>query len=146
MTVIPDELQVPIDPGDTFAFYVTTGSGNNPVVNEGIIPYRLNTGVVYSSDGIIDFVQGTQNVYPFGSFVGPNVLDVRVYYTTQAGMKFIWSNGDTTAVAQIRPTQTTQYVVQVYDTSGCRNIDSILVVVDSVQSVYAGPDRHFAPV
>ena len=145
MTVIPDELGVPLNPGDTFGFYITTGP-TSPVVNEAIAPGTgLQTGVVYASDGVLDFVQGSQNAYPFGTFVGPRVLDMRVYYTTQAGMKFVWSNGDTTAVALIKPTQTGEYTVQVFDTSGCRNTDSILVVVDSTPIVYAGPDTALCP-
>lgn len=140
MTIIPDELDLPIGTGDTVGFYVTTAN-TSPVVDEGIISGTgINQGVVYASDGVIDFVQGTQNTFSFGTFLGPKVLDVRVYYTTQAGMKYIWSNGDTTPIVLIKPTQTTQYVVQVYDTSGCRNVDSITVVVDSVPSVNAGPD------
>lgn len=139
MTIIPYPVNQSINAGDTFAFYLTTQ--NIPAVNMAYGPGTgIQTGVVYKSDGIIDFVQGSANNYPFGAFIGPRILNVRVYYTTKAGLHYLWNTGDTTTTIQVSPTQTTTYSVIVYDTSGCQNRDTVLVTINPAPLVYAGPD------
>lgn len=143
MTVIPGGAYQPIAKGDTFGFYVTTA--NTPAINmaigPGIGPGIPQQGTIFKTDGVIDFVQGTSNDYQFGSFIGPRVLNCRIYYSTKAGLHYLWSpTGDTSATIQVNPTQTTNYSVIVYDTSGCQNRDSVLVTIFPAIDVNAGPD------
>ena len=140
LTVFPIPLNLNIAAGDTFGFYVTTvnaptavnlayGNGNGP------------QGTVYKSDGVIDFVQGTVNNYPFGAFVSnARVLNIRIYYSTRAGLGFDWNTGDTTETIQFIPQQSGMYSVIVSDTSGCKNRDSVYVTVNQSPLVNAGND------
>ncbi len=143
-TVIPSELNKTIRSGDTVAFYITTT--NTPAINEaygnGI---GIQQGVVFKSDGVIDFVQGCVNAYPFGAHIGPKVLDVTVYYRTKAGLKYSWTTGDTTSAINFTPGQSNFYQVKVYDTTGCKAQDSIFVKIDTLPRVYAGPDTLICP-
>lgn len=139
MTVIPVDVNQPIAAGDTFAFYLTTA--NIPAINMAYSPgIGIQQGTTYKSDGVIDFVQGTVNNYPFGSFVGPRVLNTRIYYSTKAGLHYLWNTGDTSATINVHPQQTSLYSVVVYDTSGCQNRDSVLVKIQPAPPLYAGPD------
>ena len=143
-TVIPSELNKRVAADDTIAFYITTYG--TPVVNEAYgNALGIQQGTVFKSDGYIDFIQGTENAYPFGASFGPKVLDVTIYYRTQAGLKYIWNTGDTTASISFVPTQSGQYSVEVYDTTGCKSNDTVLVKVDTLPKVYAGPDTLLCP-
>ena len=143
-TVLPSELNFPVSARDTTAFYITTT--NTPLVNLAYGPGTgIQQGVLYKSDGVIDFFEGSENAYPFGTHVGPRVLDVTIYYRTKAGIKYLWNTGDTTPTLMLLPTQSQEYSVLVYDTFGCRNRDSVFVKVDSLPKVYAGPDTLLCP-
>lgn len=137
-TVVPIEVNQPITANDTFAFYVTTA--NNPAVNLAYGNGNGLQGSVYKSDGVIDFIQGTANAYPFGTFTGPKVVSIRIYYSTKAGLHYQWNTGDTTAQVHILPQQNGNYIVTVFDTSGCRNSDSVLVTLRPQPQVNAGSD------
>ncbi len=143
-TVIPYELNKTMHTGDTAAFYITTT--NAPAVYEA---YGNGIGiqqeVVFKSDGIMDFVQGCVLAYPFGAYVGPKVLDVTVYYRTNGGLRYVWSNGDSTAATTFAPTQSQDYHIHVTDNSGCSSEDSVYVTVDTLPRVYAGPDTIICP-
>jgi|GEM_PF-599576 gliding motility-associated-like protein len=143
-TVIPAELNMSLSAGDTVAFYITTT--NTPIIE---LDYGAGLGIqqgtVYKSDGVIDFIQGTENAYPFGTYLGPRVLDVTIYYRTKAGLNYLWNNGDTTSTISFVPTQSGEYNVKVYDTLGCRTQDSIFVKVDTLPKVNAGPDTILCP-
>ena len=145
LTVIPIPLNQPINKGDTYAFYVT--SINQTPVN---FAYGNGTGAqetVFKTDGIIDFIQGTVNNYPFGTFVAnaPRVLNARIYYSTKSGLKYSWSTGDTTATLLFAPQQSGIYSVVVFDTSGCKNKDSLNITVLPSPAVNAGPDTTICP-
>jgi gliding motility-associated-like protein len=137
-TVIPFWVNQFIPAGDTFAFYVTTA--NTPAINEAISPGNGPTGTTYKTDGIIDYVQGTANSYPFGAFIGPRVLNVRIYYTTKAGLSYLWNTGDSVATIWAKPSLSSLYSVVAYDTSGCKNRDSVFVQVNARPTVNAGTD------
>ncbi|MFN8298005.1 MAG: gliding motility-associated C-terminal domain-containing protein [Chitinophagales bacterium] len=143
MTVLPVAVNQPIAAGDTMGFYVTTSNqAPNPIVkmSYGSDPAFPFPGAVYKTDGIIDFVIGTANDYPFSTFAGPRILNCKVYYHTKAGQYFIWNTGDTTATIMVAPTQSTLYNVMVYDTSGCRSLDTVFVKANPLPVVNAGPD------
>jgi gliding motility-associated-like protein len=138
-TVIPVHINQYIANGDTFAFYVTTAN-TSPVIKQAYSPGNGLNGTVYKSDGIIDFVQGSINDYPFGAFTGPRAVNIRIYYSTRQGLSFYWNTGDTTPVIRFPASQSGQYSVLVFDTSGCQNRDTVQLVVNPVPVVDAGPD------
>ena len=137
-TVVPVFVNQQIAAGDTFAFYVTTANAS-PVINQAVSPTNGLPGTVYKSDGIIDFVQGTANLYPFGAF-SARVVNIRVYYSTKAGLSYLWNTGDTTGTVRFPASQSGLYSLQVYDTTGCKNRDSVFVTVNIAPVVNAGPD------
>ena len=145
MTVIPVEVNQPIAAGDTFAFYVTTANVA-PVVKQAYSPgVGFQQGIVYTSDGVIDYVQGAVLPYFYGVPLGPEVMNAHIYYTTKAGIKYVWNTGDTTATIIVRPAHDSTYTVIVYDTSGCRNQDTVSIAVQPSPVVYAGPDTLLCP-
>ncbi|MBL0308173.1 MAG: gliding motility-associated C-terminal domain-containing protein [Bacteroidetes bacterium] len=139
-TVIPTQVYQSIAGGDSFAFYITTV--NTPAINMAYSTGNGQQGTVYTSDGIIDFVQGTTNKYFFGAFVPGfgQVLDVRIYYTTKAGLSYVWNTGESGDSIQVRPTQTSEYIITVVDTSGCRSKDTVVITAYPVPMVDAGAD------
>ena len=144
-TVIPAELNLALHAGDTTAFYITTTNATPIVDLEYGNGVGIQQGTVYKSDGVIDFIQGTENAYPFGAHLGPKVLDVTVYYRTKAGINYLWNTGDTTPTLHVIPAQSGIYSVQIYDTLGCKTQDSVYVKVDTLPKVYAGPDTIVCP-
>ncbi len=137
-TVIPIDLNLPIAAGDTVAFYVTTAN-ISPLVTQAFSATNGPPGSVYKTDGIIDFVQGTANVYSFGAFTA-RVLEIRIYYSTKAGLAYLWNTGDTTATIRFPANQNGEFNVLVYDTSGCQNRDTVKILVNPKPTVEAGPD------
>lgn len=139
MTVVPLWLNKSIAASDTFAFYLTTKNTTaiNMAFGNGT---GIQQGVVYESDGIIDFVQGAVNNYPFGAFIGPRVLNCRIYYSTKAGLHYMWNTGDTLPTLMQYPPVAGQYTVTVYDSSGCKARDSVMVSVNATPNIDAGPD------
>ncbi len=140
LTILPIPINQHIAAGDTFGFYITTA--NQPTaVNLAYGSGNGSQGTVYKSDGVIDFVQGTVNNYLFGAFVNASrVLNVRIYYSTRAGLQFNWNTGDTSSTIQFIPSQSGMYSVIVSDTSGCKNRDSVYVNVNPSPIVNAGND------
>ncbi len=138
-TILPINVHQAIAANDTFAFYVTTAN-TTPVKMQYSPGQGITQGTVYKSDGVIDFVQGTVNAYSFGAFIGPRVLNVRIYYTTKAGIKYLWNTGDSTSTIVTNPALDTLYSVLVYDTSGCKNFDTVLVTLKPSPAVNAGND------
>lgn len=139
-TVIPSQVFKDIAAGDSFAFYITTA--NTPAVNMAYGTGSGPQGTVYKTDGIIDFVQGTTNRYLFGAFIpgSGQVLNTRIYYTTKAGLSYVWNTGDANDTIVVRPTQDNAYIVTASDTSGCRSKDTVLVAVSPIPLVDAGID------
>lgn len=145
-------LPVPLNGGtgqtiaanDTFAFYLTTTNATavNMQFSAGI---GSNQGTVYKTDGVIDYIQGTFNNYPFGASLGARVLHTRIYYTTKAGIQYLWNTGDTSATLLTNPMVSGSYKLVVYDTSGCKNSDSMLVAVKPAPYVNAGRDTAICP-
>lgn len=137
MTVVPIWLNKAIARNDTFAFYITSKNGVDMAFANGT---GIQQEVVYKTDGIIDFVQGAANNYPFGAFIGPRVLNCRIYYTTREGLRYLWNTGDTLPTLVSYAPVSGQYTVTVYDSSGCKNSDSLIVTVNTIPTVDAGPD------
>ncbi|MBK9687025.1 MAG: hypothetical protein IPO65_04445 [Saprospiraceae bacterium] len=58
------------------------------------------------------------------------------------GYTYAWSNGATSASTSVSPTVTTTYTVTVTDSKGCTRTDVVVVTVNPLPSVDAGPDRE----
>ncbi|MBK9687024.1 MAG: hypothetical protein IPO65_04440 [Saprospiraceae bacterium] len=56
------------------------------------------------------------------------------------GYSYLWSNGATTASTSVSPTVTTTYTVTVTDSKGCTSTDAVVVTVNPLPEVNAGPD------
>ncbi|MBK8701086.1 MAG: hypothetical protein IPN29_16720 [Saprospiraceae bacterium] len=56
------------------------------------------------------------------------------------GYTYVWSNGATTASTTVSPLVTTTYTVTVTDTKGCIKTDAVVVTVNPLPEVNAGPD------
>ncbi|MBL7779190.1 MAG: gliding motility-associated C-terminal domain-containing protein [Chitinophagales bacterium] len=141
-TVIPGGVSANIAAGDTAAFYITTIS-NPPIINIALGNTTIPQQGVFATDGILDFTTGVGIDYPFGTISGGlfgRILNCKVYYRTKGGLQYIWNTGDTTAQIQFNPQQSGQYSVLIYDTSGCKNSDSMFVTVFQPPTVFAGDD------
>lgn len=61
--------------------------------------------------------------------------------TAFGGVSYIWSNGSPTQSTNVSPAATTIFTVTVTDASGCTAADDVLVTVNNLPPVYAGPDQ-----
>lgn len=143
LTVIPVNINQSIAKGDTVAFYVTTVNAA-PTINLGIANGFAGQETVYKTDGIISITHGIGIDYPFGPGISGGLigrmLNCEVYYSTRAGIKYLWNTGDTTLNITLAPQQSNLYTVMMYDTSGCKTYDSLFVTVNALPTVNAGPD------
>ncbi len=51
------------------------------------------------------------------------------------GTSFVWSTGSSAVIISVSPTTNTQYVVTVTDANGCKNKDSVTIVVNPLPTV-----------
>ena len=82
-TPIPLQLNLPITAGLTYGFYITTTNGTNMAFN-----VSTSQGVLHTTDGILEFYRGTDNVYPFGSF-GPRIWNGIIHYFPAFSIPFV---------------------------------------------------------
>lgn len=144
-TTIEAEIGHVMAPGDSFAFYVTTTG--TPVLDVSYGAGNGPQGTVYSSNGDLDFVQGTVLDYAFkNNLTGQGyILDVLVYYSTYTGLTYAWSNGDTTSGFVVTPKLDTSYSVLVTNHGQCSVRDTVNIKVAPVPTVNAGPDTSVCP-
>ena len=64
-----------------------------------------------------------------------------VTLTASGGSHYHWSNGDTTAVIMVHPTQNTTYNVTVSNSPTCFSTASKAITVGAGPTAYAGPDK-----
>lgn len=139
--VPPIFIGLPISAGDTVGFYVVTRN-TAPTINMSLrsTAPTTTTGDIYTTDGVVDYLQGSAIKDFFGLATPRRVMVGRIYYRTRAGLYYQWSTGDTTATINVTPTASSSYSVLVYDTAGCRNVDTVYVQVNNKPQVNAGPD------
>lgn len=137
-TPIPLNINVTIPAGQTYSFYVTS---TNTSVS---LNYSNGTsrGNVYSSDGNIQFLEGSGMEYPFtagGSIFQPRIWNGRIHYN--AGSSYTWSTGDTTSSVMVMPTATTTYSLNaIFNGGSCNESDSVTIQVDPAPVVSLGND------
>lgn len=134
---IPISVCVPIDAGQTAAFYVTTTGST--------IAYTNGSGVgnVFASDANIQFKEGVGKSYPFGSTFSPRIWNGIIHYGTggsSAAGNIMWSTGDTTGTICVAPLATTTYYAWLTDGNGCTGMDSITINVNPEIIIDAGAD------
>lgn len=132
-TAIPIPVNTLIPAGQTYSFYITTTNGTLMAHTNGNSPNAL-----YATDGILNFYQGTAITYAFTSPITPRIWNGRIHYFTEQGVSYLWSNGDSTAVTTVRPSETTNYIIRVSDTTGCGGADAVSVFVNPLPNVDAG--------
>ncbi len=57
------------------------------------------------------------------------------------GNSYLWSSGQSSAVINVNPVSTTNYVVTVTDAAGCTDDDLVTVIVSQTPIANAGPDQ-----
>ena len=135
-TPIPIPLAIAMNAGDTVAFYVTATSGNRVRFKNG----TANLNSFIASDSILDIYQGPVVAYPFGNGLNNKIWSGDINYTTLAGLRYTWTNGDTLPNTTVRPDSTTQFTIRVSDTSGCGNVGKATVTILPTPAVNAGTD------
>ena len=74
---IPIALYQTLVAGKTYSFYVTTTNGANLLNTNG-----TTVGALYKTDGVLEFYEGTKNVYPFGAFLSPFIWNGKLNYNS----------------------------------------------------------------
>lgn len=145
MTTLPDYVGLSMAAGDTFGIYLT--DIDSPSVNIAFSPAHApgTEGIVYRTDGVMDYVQGVVNnlaahYQPFGAYLATRVWNGVVYYHTRAGLHYIWNTGDTTSSINAFPPSDSMYTVKIFDSTGCNARDTVFIKVNRIPTVNVGPD------
>lgn len=134
-TLIPVDVYLNLVAGQTYGFYITTSNPAKQLTTLGTA-----IGDLHSSDGVLNIYEGTKNTYSFGAFTGPYVWNGKINYITKGGLKYAWSNGDTTESINVAPLVNTTYSVVIFDSSGCSTGGSVDITVKNKPDINAGPD------
>jgi len=131
-TRLPIPVSVNISSGETYSFYITT-------TDSVTVPFTRNNGAnPVRTDAFIEFHKGTGNQYPFGTVSANIVWNGTIYYRTQSGIYYSWSNNVHTAENPVTPSVSSLYSVSATDTAGCGADDSVYVTVNPLPEVNAG--------
>ncbi len=124
----------------------TSYAWNNGVTNAtAFTPAATNTYTVTGTDanGCINTDQVVVTVNPLPTVNAgldqPICLGASITLNGSGASTYTWNNGVTNAVAFV-PASTTTYTVTGTDLNGCINTDQIVVTVNSLPLVNAGPD------
>lgn len=142
-------VQIGSSPLPTLNYFWSPSAGlsnpliSNPVANPAyttvyILQVTDTQSQCSSYDTVVVFVMGGPTV----SVSADTMICAGSSISLMAGgaSHFLWSTGDTNAVIWVQPLQTTSYVVQVYNDTLCKGIDSILVEVVQPKLVSLGND------
>ncbi len=134
-TFLPFNINIPIQTGREYGFYITTTNSTNLLHAIG-----TTVGADFISDGNLTFIQGHALNYPFNNPVAPRVWGGNILYFTESGVNYLWSTGETTAEITVQPEVTTNYLIRVFDENGCGSSDDVNIIVNPLPSVFAGVD------
>ena len=125
----------------------TTYTWNNSVTdNVAFTPALTNTYTVTGTDinGCVNTDQVVVTVNPLPTVVGgPDeiiCIGASVTLSGSGATSYTWDNGVTNGIA-FSPVTTTTYTVTGTDVNGCINTDQVLVTVNPLPVVNAGPDQ-----
>ena len=139
--------------GIDYLWTPSTGLSNNTIDDPVADPTTTTTYTVLVTD-----INGCQNTDSLKVTVDP--LPIVVVSATQkiclglsatlsasGGVQYGWSpntglSNDTLKDPIANPTVTTNYIVLVTDTNGCKNKDSVLITVNPLPPANAGPDQN----
>jgi gliding motility-associated-like protein len=103
------------------------------------------TLIVTSANGCVDTVIHTVTIFPLPvANAGPDqqvCLGGSVTLVGSGGVTYQWSNGASTDVINVSPTNTTTYTVTVTDANGCTAIDQVSVSVNPLPVPVVSPDQ-----
>ncbi|MPL69974.1 hypothetical protein SDC9_15725 [bioreactor metagenome] len=121
--------------GDT----ITTLNAAKTFSDTSEIKVRLVSGIANDQCiSILDTVLKLERPYPNLSIMGDSILcknDTAVLYVNHSGISY-WSNQDTTSKISFVPLIDTIYSLELIDSLGCYNIDSINIIVNPRDTTY----------
>ena len=142
-------VQIGSSPLPTFNYFWSPALGlSNPLIANPLanpphaMVYVLKVTDTQTQCSSNDTVVVSVNGVPSVSISSDTVICAGISVSLAAGgaSHFIWSNGDTSSVIQVQPLQTTFYVVQVFNDTLCKGIDTVKVSVIQPKVVSLGND------
>lgn len=131
-TSVPININLPMNNGDTYAFYITATSSSLEYTN------GTTVGTLHSSTPHLEFYEGVGVAYSFGNTYTPRVWNGNIHYSTTDTPSYTWSTTETTPSIEVAPNDTTTYTVDVlYNNSGCSVSESVDVIVNPLPLVQA---------
>ncbi len=131
-TTVPINVNLPMNNGDTYAFYITATNVSLEYTN------GTTVGSLHSSTPHLEFYEGIGVGYAFGNTYSPRVWNGNIHYSTIDTPDYIWSTAETTPNIEVSPNDTTTYTVNVtYSNSGCTVSESVDVIVNPLPVVDA---------
>ena len=125
-TPIPVDVDVPVNAGNLYAFYITVTGGN---VRQRMIR-GTGVGNLYVSDSYLEFYEGSSVNYAFGSTFQERVWNGVIHYRTTDGLSYIWNTEEVSESIIVSPADTSLYTVTLSDTNNCFNADTVFVFVN----------------
>lgn len=136
-TSVPININLPINNGDTYAFYITATNVSLEYTN------GTTEGALHSSTPHLEFYEGIGVAYSFGNTYSPRVWNGNIHYTTTDTPGYTWSTTETTPSIEVSPNDTTTYTVNAtYNNSGCTVSESVDVIVNPLPIVEANATQE----
>ncbi|HKR05483.1 MAG TPA: PKD domain-containing protein [Bacteroidia bacterium] len=132
------------------SYYWNLGNGQTSTLQDPTVTYNQPgnydiTLVVTSANGCVDSLTQTVTIFPLPTAnAGPDqhvCLGGNVTLIGSGGVIYQWSNGATTDITTVSPSNTTTYTVTVTDANGCTAIDQVTVIVDPLPIATISPDQ-----
>jgi gliding motility-associated-like protein len=114
---------ITVTPGTTTS-YIVTGTDANGCINRDTTSITVNPLPVIDAGAAQTICSGTP-----------------VSFTATGGLTYVWTPGNISgATLNVTPALTTTYVVTGTDLNNCSNSDSVVVSVNALPAISAGPD------
>ncbi|MCW8899011.1 MAG: gliding motility-associated C-terminal domain-containing protein, partial [Flavobacteriales bacterium] len=137
-------------PGTSFSWSPAASLNNATSANPIAFPTVTTTYYVTATNDTCSTTDSiTITVHPISNISAGNDLSMcfgdTVQLSASGGASYVWSPGNSLSDSTIFnplafPTATTSYIVNVLDTNGCNNSDTVLVTVNPLPTINAGND------